>query len=143
VRTPLIGQLPRLLDPVRAHADAPPPAGLDAASAALEPEIDHYLGRLQAMAPESIEAAARMRGRLVTIAALREAARQLAEAARHASGPVAAPDLMPELRHDRTAAMDDLRARWAMAGLDAAFHQRLFHATGAYTRAVWLLGRLR
>lgn len=155
----LIERLPWFLDSVRAQADAPPPAGLDAASAALEAAVDTYLSHLQALAPESIEPAARMRGRLATLAALREVAQQLALSVQGASGPVAAPlgmlvealhlllseaqDLMPELLHDRSAAMEGLRARWAMAGLDAAAHQRLFRATDAYARAVWLLGRLR
>jgi phosphate:Na+ symporter len=154
----LIEYLPLFLDSVREHADAPPPKGLDAAAIALEAAIDDYLRRLQAMAPESIEAAARLRGRLATLTALREAAIQLAAFTKGASGPVEAPlatlvealhlllseaqDLMPELLHDRTAAMDGLRARWAMAGLDGASYQRLFSATDAYARAVWLLGRL-
>lgn len=157
--TRLLERLPQFLDSVREHADVPPPAGLEAGSAALEAALDDYLSRLQAMAPESIEPAARMRGRLVTLAALREAASQLAASTRNATGPVAAPlemlvealhlllseahDLMPELLHDRTSAMDAMRARWAMAGLDAASYQRLFSATDAYARAVWLLGRMR
>lgn len=155
----LIDRLPQFLDCVRLHPDAPPPEGLNAASVALETAMDDYLRRLQAMAPESIEAAARMRGRLSTLGALREAANQLADSAKHARGAVVAPlgtlvealhmllseanDLMPELLHDRTAAMDGMRARWATSELDAAAYQRLFSATDAYARAVWLLGRLR
>jgi phosphate:Na+ symporter len=155
----LIERLPLFLDGVRPHADAPPPKGLDAASIALEAAMDQYLRQLQAAAPESIEPAAHLRGRLSILAALREAANQLAESAAGASGAVVAPlatlvealhlllseadDLMPELLHDRTGAMDGLRARWARAGLDGAATQQLFRATDAYARAVWLLGRLR
>lgn len=157
--TRLIERLPLFLDGVRPHADAPPPAGLNEASVALEAALDDYLRRLQAMAPESIEAAARMRGRLATLAALREAANQVAESARGATGPVEAPlgtlvealhmllseaqDIMPELLEDRTAAMERMRTRWALTGLDGAAYHRLFSATDAYARAVWLLGRLR
>lgn len=157
--TRLIERLPLFLDGVRPQADAPPPPGLNAASVALEAAVDDYLRRLQATAPESIEPAARMRGRLATLAALREAANQVADSARGASGPVEAPlgtlvealhmllaeaqDIMPELLHDRTAAMEVMRARWAVSGLDGNACQRLFSATDAYARAVWLLGRLR
>jgi phosphate:Na+ symporter len=155
----LIERLPQFLDEVRAHADAPPPPGLNAASARLEAAVDDYLRRLQATAPESIEPAARMRARLATLGALREAANQVADSARGASGPVEAPlgtlvealhmllseaqDINPELLEDRTAAMEGMRTRWALAGLDGAAYHRLFSATDAYARAVWLLGRLR
>lgn len=157
--TRLIERLPLFLDGVRPHADAPPPPGLNAASVALEAAVDDYLLRLQTAAPESIEPAARLRGRLATLAALREAANQVCESMRGATGPVEAPlgtlvealhlllseaqDIMPELLHDRTAAMEVMRARWAMSGLDGNACQRLFSATDAYARAVWLLGRLR